>query len=145
MSKRSVVIILIISLVFNLAFIGTFLRHRVLMPKDRPGPEMGRPKLPIHVRKDFREIRQKMGDKHKEYFQARREFILSLLEEKPDEEQILKKLDEAIKKQTKVEREIGLSFMELRKKMSSEEARNFFKKDIRQPEKVKKMKQVRKP
>jgi len=134
MSKRSVVIILIISLAFNLAFVGTFLLHRVIMPPRFNDPEMGRPRLPVHCRDDFHKLREKMGEKHQEYFQTRREFILSLLEEDPDEQQILNKLDAAIKKQAQVEKEIGLSFIKLRKKMTSEEAKKFFCNDLRQPE-----------
>lgn len=144
MSKRSVVIILIISLAFNLAFVGTFLLHRVIIPSAFHDPIMRKPKLPVHVRKDFYELRKEMDEKHREYFQARRAFILSLLEEEPDEEQILKRLDAAIKKQAKVEKEIGLSFIKLRKKMSCDEAKNFFHNDLRQPARTEKVMRRRK-
>ena len=130
MSKKTIVILFIISLAFNLAFFGTFLIHRVNFGPGIQGPIHGRPKLPKHCREDFRELRKEMGEKHREYFKARRQFILSLLEEDLNEEQVLKKLENAIEKQTIKEKEIGLSFIKLRKEMTAEEARKFFRRDL---------------
>lgn len=131
MSKKTVLILLIISLVFNFAFFGTFLYHRVNFRPGLPGAIHGRPKLPIHCREDFRELRKEMGEKHRDYFIARRQFILSLLEEDLNEEQVIKKLENAIEKQTIKEKEIGLSFIKLRKEMTAEEARMFFRQDLK--------------
>jgi len=130
MSKKTIIILFIISLAFNLAFFGTFLIHRVNFGPGIHAPIHGRPKLPKHCREDFRELRKEMGEKHREYFKARRQFILSLLEEDLNEEQVLKKLENAIEKQTIKEREIGLSFIKLRKEMTAEEAKKFFRRDL---------------
>ena len=135
MSKKTILILLIVSLAFNFAFLGTFLYHRVNFGPGMPGPIHGRPKLPIHCREDFRELRNEMGEKHRDYFTARRQFILSLLEEDLNEEQVLKRLENAIEKQTIKEREIGLSFIKLRKEMTVEEARMFFHHDLKIKEK----------
>lgn len=134
MSKKAILILLFISLAFNLAFLGTFLYHRVNFGSGLHGPIHGRPKLPIHCREDFRELRKEMGEKHREYFTARRQFILSLLEKDFDEEQVLERLKNAIEKQTIKEKEIGLSFIKLRKKMTVEEARMFFRQDLKAKE-----------
>jgi len=131
MSKKTILILLIVSLAFNFAFLGTFLYHRVNFRPGLNGPIHGRPKLPIHCREDFREFRKEMGEKHRDYFAARRQFILSLLEEDPNEEQILERLNNAIDKQFIMEKEIGLSFIKLRKEMTAEEARMFFRQDLK--------------
>ena len=134
MSKKTIIILFIISLAFNLAFFGTFLIHRVNFGPGIQGPIHGRPKLPKHCREDFRELRKEMGEKHREYFKARKQFILSLLEENLNEEKVLKKLENAIEKQRIKEREIGLSFIKLRKEMTAEEARMFFHQDLKAKE-----------
>ena len=131
MSKKMIFTILIVSLAFNLAFLGTFLYHRVNFRPGLHGPIHGRPKLPIHCREDFREFRKEMGEKHRDYFIARRQFILSLLEEDLNEEEVLKRLENAIEKQTIKEKEIGLSFIKLRKEMTAKEARMFFRQDLK--------------
>ena len=131
MSKKMIFTILIISLAFNLAFLGTFLYHRVNVRPGLQGSIHGKPKLPIHCREDFREFRKEMGEKHRDYFIARRQFILSLLEENLNEEEVLKRLENAIEKQTIKEKEIGLSFIKLRKEMTAKEARMFFRQDLK--------------
>jgi len=130
MSKKTILILLIVSLAFNLAFFGTFLYHRVNFGPGIHSPIHGRPKLPKHCREDFRKLRKEMGEKHRDYFVARRQFILSLLEENLNEKEVLKKLENAIEKQTTKEKEIGLSFIQLRKEMTAEEARMFFRRDL---------------
>lgn len=134
MSKKTILILLIISLAFNLAFLGTFLYHRVNFCPGLQRPIHGRPKLPIHCRENFRELRKEVGEKHRDYFVARRQFILSLLEKDINEEQVLKRLENAIEKQTIKEKEIGLSFIKLRKEMTAEEARMFFRQDLKAKE-----------
>ena len=131
MSKKMIFTILIISLAFNLAFLGTFRYHRVNFHPGLQGSIHGKPKLPIHCREDFREFRKEMGEKHRDYFIARRQFILSLLEEDLNEEEVLKRLENAIEKQTMKEKEIGLSFIKLRKEMTAKEARMFFRQDLK--------------
>jgi len=144
MSKKMIFIILIVSLAFNLAFLGTFLYHRVNFRPGLHGPIHGRPKLPIHCREDFRELRKEMGKKHREYFTARRQFILSLIEEDLNEEQLLERLNNAIDKQSIMEKEIGLSFIKLRKEMTSEEARMFFRQDLKTKENLQELGRGRK-
>ena len=134
MSKKMIFTILIISLAVNLAFLGTFLYHRVHFYPGLQRPIHGRSKLPIHCREDFRELRKEMDKRHRDYFIARRQFILSLIEEDLNEEQLLERLNNAIDKQSIMEKEIGLSFIKLRKEMTSEEARMFFRQDLKTKE-----------
>ncbi len=134
MSKKTILILLIVSLAFNLAFFGTYLMHRVIPHPGLQGPIHGRPKLPVQCRENFRKSRKDIGEKHRDYFVARRQFILSLLEKDLNEEQVLKRLENAIEKQTIKEREIGLSFIKLRKEMTAEEARMFFHQDLKAKE-----------
>lgn len=134
MSKKTILILLIISLAFNFAFFGTFLYHRVNFGPGIHSPIHGRPKLPIHCREDFRKLRKEMGEKHREYFKARRQFIISLMDDDLNEEQVLRKLENAIEKQMIKEQEIGLSFIKLRKEMTAEEARMFFRQDLKAKE-----------
>ena len=135
MSKKTILILFIISLAFNLAFFGTFLMHRVIPHPGIKSPIMGRPKLPKHCREDFRNFRESMGEKHREYSKARKQFILSLMEDDLNEEQVLERLNNAVEKQTAMEKEIGLSFIKLRKEMTSEEAKKFFRHDLKAKEK----------
>jgi len=134
MSKKTILILLIVSLAFNLAFFGTFLIHRVNFGPGIQGPIHGRPKLPKQSREDFRKFRKEMDEKHREYFKARRQFILSLMEKDIDEEQLLGRLNNAIDKQTSMDKKIGLSFIKLRKEMTAEEARKFFRRDLKAKE-----------
>ncbi|MBT3756921.1 MAG: hypothetical protein HOK80_00705 [Candidatus Cloacimonetes bacterium] len=144
MSKKTILILFIISLAFNLAFFGTFLRHRVIPHHGPRDQMMGRPKLPKHSRKDFREFRKSMGEKHREYSKARNQFILALMEEDLIEEQVLERLKSAVEKQTAMEKEIGLSFIKLRKKMTPEEAKMFFRHDLKTKEKQQELMRGRK-
>ncbi len=144
MSKKTILILFIVSLAFNFAFFGTYIMHRVIPHPGLNNPIMRRPKLPIHCREDFRELRKKMGEKHRDYFKARREFILSLMEEDLNEEQILERLNNAVEKQTTMEKEIGLSFIKLRKEMTPEEAKMFFRHDLKAKEKPQELMRGRK-
>ena len=143
MSKKMIFTILIISLAFNLAFLGTFLYHRVNFHPGLQRPIHGKPKLPILFREDFRKLKKEMDERHQDYFIARRQFILSLLEEDLNEEQLLERLKNAIEKQTIMEKEIGLSFIKLRKEITAEEARMFFRHDLKTKENLQELRRGR--
>ena len=124
MSKRALTIIVIISLAFNLAFIGTFgliqLRRRSLL-KHKFGP-------PPVLREHFRNRKEHIASFQHDFHQSKIAFIEEL--KKPDfnEELLNKMLENAIEKQTAMEIELGKSLIELRKEMSFEEAQRFFSK-----------------
>ena len=124
MSKRTLIIIVIISLAFNLAFIGTFgliqLRRRSLL-KHKFGP-------PPELREHFRNRKEHIAPLRYYFHQSKIAFIEEL--KKPDfnEELLNKMLENAIEKQTAMEIELGKSLIELRKEMSFEETQKFFSK-----------------
>ena len=124
MSKRTLIIIVIISLAFNLAFIGTFgliqLRRRSFL-KHKFGP-------PPELREHFRNRKEHIASFRHDFHQSKIDFIEEL--KKPDfnEELLYMMLKNAIEKQTAMEIELGKSLIELRKEMSFEEARKFFSK-----------------
>ena len=124
MSKRALTIIVIISLAFNLAFIGTFsliqLRRRSFLKHEfRPPPEL---------REHFRNRKEHIASFQHDFHQSKIAFIEEL--KKPDfnEELLNKMMENAIRKQTAMEIELGKSLIELRKEMSFEEAQKFFSK-----------------
>ncbi len=124
MSKRALTIIVIISLAFNLAFIGTFgliqLRRKNFFP-HKFGP-------PRELREHFRNLKNNIAPFRHDFHLSKKDFIEEL--KKPDfnEEFLHKMLENAIQKQTAMERELGKSLIELRKEMSLEEAQRFFSK-----------------
>jgi len=124
MSKRALTIIVIISLAFNLAFIGTFgliqLRRRSFL-KHKFGPH---PQLKEH----FMMRKEHIAPLRYDFHQSKVDFIEEL--KKPDfnEELLNKMLKNAIEKQTAMEIELGKSLIELRKEMSFEDAQRFFSK-----------------
>ena len=124
MSKRTLIIIVIISLAFNLAFIGTFgliqLRRRSFL-KHKFGP-------PPELREHFRNRKKHVASFQHDFHQSKMAFIEEL--KKPDfnEELLNMMMKNAIEKQTAMEIELGKSLIELRKEMSFEEAQRFFSK-----------------
>jgi len=124
MSKRALTIIVIISLAFNLAFIGTFgliqLRKRSFL-ENKFGP-------PPELREHFRNHKEHIAPFQHDFHQSKMDFIEEL--KKPDfnEELLYKMLENAVDKQTTMEIELGRSLIELRKEMSFEEAQKFFSK-----------------
>jgi len=124
MSKRTLIIIVIISLAFNLAFIGTFgliqLRRRSFLKNNFGAPR--------ELREHFRNRKEHIAPFQHDFHQSKIDFIEEL--KKPDfnEELLNKMLENAIEKQTALEIELGKSLIELRKEMSFEEAQKFFSK-----------------
>ena len=124
MSFKTLKILLVISLIFNIAFIGNYLYHRyVIYPKHihnnffmMRGERM----------KHFREMRRRFTRQRLNYLRERREFLRMLQSPEYTSEQLRAKLNETIEKEMKMERKIGEDFIEMRKNMSSEEARRFF-------------------
>ena len=124
MSKRALTIIVIISLAFNLAFIGTFgiiqYRRKIFLERRFiPHPQL---------RKHFMTCKEHIAPLRYDFHQSKIDFIEEL--KKPDfnEELLNMMLENAIEKQTAMEIELGKSLIELRKEMSFEEAQKFFSK-----------------
>ena len=137
MSKHWIVILLFISLAFNLAVMGMFLYihffHRP--PFCPPGmrPPMG----------EFRDDRQfHHRDRHKDEFvmenkeeirlmrshfmQKRKDFMQILLKEDFNEQKAIAAMEASLTAQDSLEESIGRSLIELRKKMTPEQAKRYF-------------------
>ncbi len=124
MSYKTLKILLFISLIFNIAFLGNYLYHRfVLFPKHQNAYP------PLHHRPYFdkmRNFRREIFEQRREYLKLRREFLKMLQSPNIDEKELQKKLDEILDKEIQMERNLGKNFIKLRKNMSNQEAKIFF-------------------
>lgn len=137
MSRRWIIILLFISLAFNLAVMSMFIyatifhRPPFCPPGARPPMEMARPnhmrhnkdrgKLPFALedKEEIRELRT-------EFMQKRKDFMQIIKSENYDEKQALAAMEASLKAQEVLERKLGTSLIELRNKMSAKEADEFF-------------------
>jgi len=152
MSKKLLFIILLISLAFNIAFVGSFLfwhykfksdflsgklpreimdhrnRHQGMM-NDRQGPRDDQPPPPPGFRRGDmgwmgnREIIKPYRDK---FDQSKTEFYRELQRPKFNEDLLKQKLETSLVNHTELEKKIGLRLIEMRKKMTPQEADQFF-------------------
>ncbi|MDD4156601.1 MAG: hypothetical protein PHY08_08530 [Candidatus Cloacimonetes bacterium] len=121
MKNRNILIILIISLAFNLGFIMMFLYHSYFDPKPfMPPPPPKKDK--IHSIMNSKE----MKDFKKQNYKYRIEYFKELA--KPDYD--IKTIDNIIhylsNSQKQIEDMVIYNFLELRKQMTDEEAADFF-------------------
>ncbi len=133
MSKRWIVILLLFSMAFNLAVLGSFVYLRFMMPypphcaplPDRhPGKFHGRPLRRLLSEDDqFRQA-------HRQFRENKRVFMEELLKDEIDEVALNQILERSLMAQGAKERRIGYHMIELRKSMSAEEARHFFGRHI---------------
>ncbi len=139
MSKRWIVILLFVSLAFNLAVLGVFLYtsffgRMPFCPADsRPARELAehrfsredrdkaRPEFTLANRDEIKQLRS-------EFMQKRREFIKALSKENINEQEVLAAMQTSLAAQEKLESKIGTSMLELRKKMTPEQAKDYFQK-----------------
>ena len=138
MSKHLIVILLLISLAFNLAVLGMFLYtakyhkapfnpHRIFGPIDRSGPGWER----FHHRRDTLETRLDNNDEIRklrdDYRQMRINFLQVMMKDKFLEQEAAAAMQASLKAQENLEKKLGESLIELRKKLSPEEAKALFK------------------
>jgi hypothetical protein len=142
MSKQLLYILLLISLAFNLAFIGSFLywrhqfkydfmngKHPHEMRGNRPPQWDGPPMAPPgHRPDDFGWMGNKqIIEPYREKFAASKEEFFKALQQPVVNEEVLKqKLEASLQNHTALEKQIGLRLIEMRKKMTSQQANEFF-------------------
>lgn len=137
MSRKWIVILLFISLAFNLAVMSMFIYatifHRAPFcpPPMRPPMEMGgrehhkdkldRDKFPFSAenKTEIKELRDT-------FKQKRREFMQTMQSDKFTEQEALAAMEASLKAQENLEKKLGSSLIEMRKKMSDAEAKEFF-------------------
>ncbi|MCF7918322.1 MAG: periplasmic heavy metal sensor [Candidatus Cloacimonetes bacterium] len=110
MSKKLMYLLLIISLAFNLAFIGMFVWHRLHMPPPPTFPADIR-----HFRENMGEHRKHINEHREKFLEERREFMDFLRGEEFEEAQADSLLRRMIEKQKFIEEELGRSMIEMRK------------------------------
>lgn len=133
MSKHLIVILLFVSLAFNLAVLGMFIYASAFhkMPFCHPNIENRYPGrdehresrlLPEAALKNKDEIRKL----REEFFKTRREFMQILAQEKYNEQEAKAAMEASLQAQDKLERKLGASLIEVRRNMDPAAARKFF-------------------
>lgn len=125
MQKRSVQIILIASLSFNLAFIG-FGAFRYLKIKRFSDPRVMFRHAPREIIDHFRHHREIIDPIRDEIEIIRAQFITELKKPDFDEKRLQEKLDQYLAKQAELERIMGNNFIEIRKNLTAEQVEEFF-------------------
>lgn len=126
MSKKLLYILLLISLAFNLAFLGSFFYFRATHPRPprdfpppgMPGPE-GRGRFPFEESDSTRALRGV-------FMETKQELMQELAKDTIDESSINNIIQRSLQAQATLEANLGKRLIELRKKMSAEEAKEFF-------------------
>ena len=125
MQKRSIQIILIVSLSFNLAFIG-FGLFRYFQMRKFADPRLMFRHAPKEIRDNFRQHREVVDPIKEEIETIRRQFIAELKKPDFDEDRLQKKLESYLAKQAELERIMGNNFIEMRKNLTVEQLEDFF-------------------
>lgn len=119
MTRKTTNILLLISLVFNLAVISmftiTFIRMREMRPRLRSGEKFPSEKVRNHL-KEMKPI-------HQDYSEAKQAFFKVLRSDELDLEKAEKMLEITVQKQIVMEQKLGERLIELRKELSAEEFR----------------------
>lgn len=126
MRNRTLVIILIISLTFNLAVVLSYLYHVTIVSRTeeyhfRP-PVWEKPELKEYTSKH----REQIISKRRQFLEMRREFLQLLQAEDFDRQSAEAQLDKLIDNQMQMEREMGARLIEIRTQMTAEEVKDFF-------------------
>jgi hypothetical protein len=135
MIPRTYKILLIISIVFNVAFIGGYIYQRVYRPLVPSSNEM-----PPHFREHFAKHRADIMSLRQEYMNCRHQFMLELAKPNVTRQQLEKKLEETLEKQKRMEHQVGFSLIKMRMNMSEQQAQNFFENRHRSHRKPRKFK-----
>lgn len=135
MSNRTLSILVVISLSFNIAFLGMFLFHRIRGPIPHHDPREFN--MPPEMREFLKKSREKFKPLRDDFEQSRRILSDALAEKEYDEAELLLLLEETLQKQDVMERAMGIHLIELRKNMTPEQAENFFRKHRPRFEKIK--------
>ena len=123
MTKRSVNIFLIISLAFNIAFLGGFVYSLINRPFSPHFPEHD---MNPRAQAFYMERKDKMRGCFQKFHESKDEFVSYLGSEDYNEKKVMELLEKSVEDQMIMEREMGLSMIEMRKRLSAEEAKEIF-------------------
>lgn len=128
MKQRTMNILIIISMAFNIAFVGSFFYHKIRFG-GHPGPMMDHPEPPPRFREKFRSVMENVKPERQEFMEASKDFFIYLTEEEFKEAEAEMQLDKMISKQMEMEKKIGQGIIAIHSEMTDEElkaARQFF-------------------
>lgn len=138
MSRRWLIIILIVSLAFNLSVLVMFTHVAVLkkMPFCLPGTKSiaecedqssGKYRKVIPRPEEFLENKEEIKALRDDYLQKRKAFMELMRQEDFNAEQAYAAMQASLKAQDVLEKTLGKSLIEFRKKLTFDEARTIFK------------------
>jgi len=123
-------ILLGISVIFNIAFVGNVIYQRYIHKSCYTNTNYQNSMHHNNFEK-MRFNRARMAENRREYVEKRREFIEMLMAPNFDEKALEKKLDLTIDKEKEMERKMGEHFIELRRDMTPVQAKEFFRRILR--------------
>ncbi len=136
MSNRTLTVLVLISLAFNIAFLAGFIykqsRIRSFLNPDGP-----KPNIPPERIEFFERMKHDMIPFREDFEKSKKDFVMELVNPDFNEEILNEKLDIILEKQIRMEHELGKRLIMLRKEMSPEEAHRFFAKHHFRNEKFK--------
>jgi hypothetical protein len=125
MKKRNIQILFIVSLAFNLAFIG-FGTYRVIQVRKFADPERFIRNIPQEFKDRFHQHREEVKPIRDEIDQIHGEFMTELRRSDYNEDYLKEKLDLFLTRQAALERIMGDNLIKLRRDLTPEQAEKFF-------------------
>lgn len=131
MSKRWLIILLLISVAFNLAVLGSMAYLSFFRPCPAPGMRMGPPPdhppmfgkagkgFPGFGNDSLRVMRQKFND-------TKKELMTELANDPVDEARVQQIISRSLEAQAALERDLGNKLLEMRRGMTASEAKEHF-------------------
>lgn len=130
MSNRTLTILVIISLAFNIAFLGGFIYMRIKGPGTPPPPFFPRQKQ-SRINQMFFEKREIIKSLTDQNHNDKLSFFKELASENCDNKTLNSKLDKSLQSQYELDKEIGDNLIKLRSNLNPEEAEKIFGNMIR--------------
>jgi hypothetical protein len=145
-SKHLLVILLIVSLAFNLAVAGMFLYTSIYHRPPFYPPGIGM--MPGHDNHDhwfhkkdrdehnpFQEENEEIQKLRDDFMQKRMDFMHVMMQEGFVDSAAVAAMESSLKAQEELERKLGAALIEMRSKMNNEEAKEYFQKRLDRIEK----------
>ena len=138
MSKRLIIALLIISVAFNLAFLGSFIfmRYNHLRPPFHPHTKAMPPEREQRPPEDRPRVEESAAIKAKrdEFRKIKTELYTELAKDPINEARVKQILESSLVAQSSLERDLGDVLLQLRKSMSAAEAKTHFENRIKRLE-----------
>ena len=128
MTKRTIAILLFISLAFNLAVLGSILwiHFGRACPARAPHSRYHRIALPSHLQDDHAMWNPEIRELHSEFNKSKIELMRELAKDPINATNITAIIDNSLAAQGSLERALAHRLLEIRKQMSAAEAEDYF-------------------